>query len=47
MTGADPAAVLRAAEHDAFDHVIPKPVALNDLNKVLGKAGRRAAGTAA
>jgi CheY-like chemotaxis protein len=38
MTGADHAATLRASERDAFDHVIVKPVALEELNDVLTKA---------
>ncbi|HVJ11434.1 MAG TPA: response regulator [Burkholderiales bacterium] len=47
MTAADHAAALRASEREAFDHVILKPVALKELNKILGKAGRRAGGAAA
>jgi DNA-binding NtrC family response regulator len=43
MTGAGNAATLRAAERDAFDHFIPKPVGLNELNDLLGKASSRAA----
>jgi signal transduction histidine kinase/CheY-like chemotaxis protein len=47
MTGAGSAAALRAAERDAFDHVILKPVGLKQLNKILGRAHQRAGGPAA
>jgi PleD family two-component response regulator len=43
MTGADDAATLRASERDAFDHLILKPVGLQDLNDMLGRASSRAA----
>jgi signal transduction histidine kinase len=42
MTGATNAAALRAAERDAFDHLILKPVGLKELNAMLGKAASRA-----
>ena len=47
MTGAVNAARLRAAEREAFDHLILKPVALDELNEVLGKAASQLAGGAA
>jgi two-component system, sensor histidine kinase len=43
MTGADNAATLGASERDAFDHLILKPVGLEQLNDMLGKAPLRAA----
>jgi signal transduction histidine kinase/ActR/RegA family two-component response regulator len=43
MTGAANAAALRAAERDAFDHLIVKPVGLKELNDMLGKAASRMA----
>jgi CheY-like chemotaxis protein len=43
MTGADNAATLGASERDAFDHLILKPVGLEELNDMLGKASSRAA----
>jgi DNA-binding NtrC family response regulator len=43
MTGAGNAATLRAAEREAFDHFILKPVGLKELNDMLGKASSRAA----
>ena len=41
MTGAANAAALRAAERDAFDHLIVKPVGLKELNDMLGKVASR------
>jgi CheY-like chemotaxis protein len=38
MTGAGHAATLQGSERDAFDHVILKPVGLEELNDVLTKA---------
>ena len=43
MTGAGDAATLRASERDAFDHLILKPVGLEQLTDMLGKASLRAA----
>jgi hypothetical protein len=42
MTGADNASGLREAERQAFDHLILKPVGLQELNDLLGKAASRA-----
>ena len=47
ITGAANAATLRASEREAFDHLIVKPVGLKELNKVLGKAFSRLAGSGA
>jgi CheY-like chemotaxis protein len=41
ITGAANAAALRAAERDAFDHLLVKPVGLKVLQEVLGKASAR------
>jgi CheY-like chemotaxis protein len=43
MTGAGNAATLQASERDAFDHLILKPVGLEQLTDMLGKASLRAA----
>jgi two-component system, OmpR family, response regulator len=43
MTGVANAATLRAAECETFDHFILKPVALEELNEVLGKAASQLA----
>jgi DNA-binding NtrC family response regulator len=39
--------VLHDSERDAFDHLILKPVGLEQLHEILGKACVRAGGTAA
>jgi len=47
MTGAVNAGALRAAEREAFDHLIVKPVGLNQLHQILGKACSRLGGMGA
>ena len=42
MTGAHDLATLRASERGLFDHLILKPVGLEQLNEILGKACARA-----
>jgi CheY-like chemotaxis protein len=46
MTGAANAAALRARDRGAFDHLVVKPVGLEELNAVLENASWRAGGTA-